>query len=139
MSENAWSICSLLETSADTVKTLVLSPTSLWIDTTAFARTSGRRPMIAILEAPARAKDCEIARPIPKPPPVMTTVLPERDSSGRDGEMLGYEALCQVLVADGNEAIIRRVSAVGTWGSKVGDKWNDKIILTAGQMKHYLY
>lgn len=38
--------------------------------------------------APAVATALEIARPIPAEPPVMRTVFPERESSGRVGEMV---------------------------------------------------
>jgi hypothetical protein len=39
--------------------------------------------------AEAWARDFEIARPIPAPPPVMRTVFPARERWGRDGEMEG--------------------------------------------------
>ena len=60
------------------------------------------RPEMATVDAPAAAKAQAIARPMPAPPPVMKTVLPLTERAVLEGEMAGYEALCQVLVGDGN-------------------------------------
>lgn len=87
--EKAFSISAFEEMSALAVNTWVLFPEREMMVEAAAERTLGRRPMIASLETPARARDLEIARPMPEPPPVMTAVFPARESSRRAGEMLG--------------------------------------------------
>ena len=47
------------------------------------------RPEMATVEAPAAAKARAVARPIPAPPPVTKTVLPEAEREGLVGEMAG--------------------------------------------------
>jgi hypothetical protein len=39
--------------------------------------------------APAWAKECAVAAPIPVPPPVMSIVLPLAEISGRVGDRVG--------------------------------------------------
>ena len=43
---------------------------------------------------------------MPVPPPVIMTVFPLAESSGREGERDGYVLSCQVEVGDGNGAIV---------------------------------
>lgn len=62
------------------------------------------RPIMAMPEAPASAKARAIDAPIPEPPPVMATILPLAESSGRVGLMAALEVVCQSLVRDGKGA-----------------------------------
>lgn len=80
------------------MRTWVLPPASLWIEAAAVSRTMALRPMMASLETPAWASDLDMARPMPAPPPVTTTVLPASESAGRVGEIAGYVDVCHVLV-----------------------------------------
>ena len=59
------------------------------------------RLIIAILVLPPAAKAFAMLAPMPLPPPVITTVLCLTESSGRDGDIAGYDLLCDSLVRDG--------------------------------------
>lgn len=83
----ALSICVLSEISAMISRTSAFPSADSLIDLAARERTSARRPIIPSLLVPARATDLEMARPIPAPPPVTTTVFPARESSGRVGDI----------------------------------------------------
>ena len=61
-------------------------------------------------DAPAAAKDRAVSAPMPLPPPVMITVLPLAESSGRLGEMDSYEVECHLVVGAGNGGIV-----IGSW------------------------
>lgn len=76
-------------------------------------RVESVRPMRAMWETPARAKECAVVAPMPVPPPVMRTVLFLREREGCVGLMEGKVVVCQVFVSEGKGSdILRSVKMV---------------------------
>lgn len=59
------------------------------MDSAVVTRLASRRPRMAMLDAPACAKESTVAAPIPDPPPVMTIVFPVAERAGLSEEMDG--------------------------------------------------
>ena len=86
--ENASLTATWSRTSAVRVK-MVRAGNSASSSFLVLARSSPLRPIMPIWVAPAAAKECVSARPTPAAPPVMKTVFPFVESSGRVGSMAG--------------------------------------------------
>lgn len=88
------------------------------------------RLRMAILLLPAAEKAFAMPAPMPVPPPVITTVLPCTESSGREGEMAGYGLLCHTLVREGKGGV-----AMSDGESNV-ESWLDRVSVV--EMKNWV-
>ena len=64
------------------------------------------RPTTPIVATPAFAKASTVAAPMAPAAPVTMTLLPSRESSGREGSMAGLGSLCQPSKGLGNGAAV---------------------------------